>query len=181
MNRQYVHEFFSLSARLLDILACRKDPAGLTEGRVLMDGKAVTSDLRLSSAYVVQVNSSNAGTRLFIYLFFQTNCTKGSSWAVPNSMTHVLPGWRPDGNSVREREPSVQCQPAAGPKRALDWRKNHQSHFNHTRPGTGRLRRHQGAALPNWVAVLSALTEDRSRGRFFNFRQMKVQEEWNNL
>lgn len=39
---------------LLDIIAFRKDPAGLTEGRVLMDGKAVTSDLRLSSAYVVQ-------------------------------------------------------------------------------------------------------------------------------
>lgn len=39
---------------LLDVIACRKDPAGLMEGRVLVDGKVVTSDLRLSSAYVVQ-------------------------------------------------------------------------------------------------------------------------------
>ncbi|XP_037620517.1 broad substrate specificity ATP-binding cassette transporter ABCG2b isoform X1 [Sebastes umbrosus] len=39
---------------LLDVIAGRKDPAGLKEGKVLVDGKAVTTDLRLSSAYVVQ-------------------------------------------------------------------------------------------------------------------------------
>lgn len=39
---------------LLDVIAGRKDPAGLREGKVLVDGKVVTSDLRLSSAYVVQ-------------------------------------------------------------------------------------------------------------------------------
>ncbi|XP_061087902.1 broad substrate specificity ATP-binding cassette transporter ABCG2-like [Conger conger] len=39
---------------LLDVIAGRKDPAGLRSGQVLVDGKAVTSDLRLSSAYVVQ-------------------------------------------------------------------------------------------------------------------------------
>ncbi|XP_073326630.1 broad substrate specificity ATP-binding cassette transporter ABCG2b [Pagrus major] len=39
---------------LLDVIAGRKDPAGLQHGRVLVDGKVVTSELRLSSAYVVQ-------------------------------------------------------------------------------------------------------------------------------
>ncbi|XP_061840191.1 broad substrate specificity ATP-binding cassette transporter ABCG2b [Nerophis lumbriciformis] len=39
---------------LLDVIAGRKDPAGLRQGRVLVDGRPVTSDLRLSSAYVVQ-------------------------------------------------------------------------------------------------------------------------------
>ncbi|CAL9700073.1 unnamed protein product [Knipowitschia caucasica] len=39
---------------LLDVLAGRKDPQGLREGRVLVDGQPVTSELRLSSAYVVQ-------------------------------------------------------------------------------------------------------------------------------
>ncbi|XP_056136589.1 broad substrate specificity ATP-binding cassette transporter ABCG2b [Lampris incognitus] len=39
---------------LLDVIAGRKDPAGMRQGRVLIDGKAVTSDLRLMSAYVVQ-------------------------------------------------------------------------------------------------------------------------------
>ncbi|XP_008296258.1 broad substrate specificity ATP-binding cassette transporter ABCG2b [Stegastes partitus] len=39
---------------LLDVIAGRKDPAGLRQGTVLVDGKAVTSKLRLSSAYVVQ-------------------------------------------------------------------------------------------------------------------------------
>ncbi|XP_029292193.1 broad substrate specificity ATP-binding cassette transporter ABCG2b [Cottoperca gobio] len=39
---------------LLDVIAGRKDPAGLKQGQVLVDGKAVTTDLRLSSAYVVQ-------------------------------------------------------------------------------------------------------------------------------
>ncbi|GLD52122.1 broad substrate specificity ATP-binding cassette transporter ABCG2b [Lates japonicus] len=39
---------------LLDLIAGRKDPAGLRQGNVLVDGKTVTSDLRLSSAYVVQ-------------------------------------------------------------------------------------------------------------------------------
>ncbi|KAI3353341.1 hypothetical protein L3Q82_019881, partial [Scortum barcoo] len=39
---------------LLDVIAGRKDPAGLKQGTVLVDGKVVTSDLRLSSAYVVQ-------------------------------------------------------------------------------------------------------------------------------
>ncbi|XP_022071383.2 broad substrate specificity ATP-binding cassette transporter ABCG2b [Acanthochromis polyacanthus] len=39
---------------LLDVIAGRKDPAGLRQGIVLVDGKFVTSKLRLSSAYVVQ-------------------------------------------------------------------------------------------------------------------------------
>lgn len=39
---------------LLDVIAGRKDPAGLRQGCVLVDGKVVTSSLRLSSAYVVQ-------------------------------------------------------------------------------------------------------------------------------
>ncbi|XP_058495681.1 broad substrate specificity ATP-binding cassette transporter ABCG2b [Solea solea] len=39
---------------LLDVVAGRKDPAGLRQGKVLVNGKAVTSELRLSSAYVVQ-------------------------------------------------------------------------------------------------------------------------------
>ncbi|XP_022593790.1 ATP-binding cassette sub-family G member 2-like [Seriola dumerili] len=39
---------------LLDVIAGRKDPAGLRQGTVLVNGKAVTSELRLSSAYVVQ-------------------------------------------------------------------------------------------------------------------------------
>ncbi|XP_041789600.1 broad substrate specificity ATP-binding cassette transporter ABCG2b [Chelmon rostratus] len=39
---------------LLDVIAGRKDPAGLQQGKVLVDGKVVTSELRLSSAYVVQ-------------------------------------------------------------------------------------------------------------------------------
>lgn len=41
---------------LLDVIAGRKDPAGLRQGSVLVDGKPVTSDLRLISAYVVQVH-----------------------------------------------------------------------------------------------------------------------------
>lgn len=39
---------------LLDVIAGRKDPRGLREGSVLVDGRVVTSELRLSSAYVVQ-------------------------------------------------------------------------------------------------------------------------------
>nr|XP_057942876.1 broad substrate specificity ATP-binding cassette transporter ABCG2b isoform X2 [Doryrhamphus excisus]XP_057942881.1 broad substrate specificity ATP-binding cassette transporter ABCG2b isoform X2 [Doryrhamphus excisus]XP_057942889.1 broad substrate specificity ATP-binding cassette transporter ABCG2b isoform X2 [Doryrhamphus excisus] len=39
---------------LLDVIAGRKDPAGLRQGSVRVDGTLVTSDLRLSSAYVVQ-------------------------------------------------------------------------------------------------------------------------------
>ncbi|XP_023676244.2 broad substrate specificity ATP-binding cassette transporter ABCG2-like [Paramormyrops kingsleyae] len=39
---------------LLDVIAGRKDPHGLRSGQVLVDSKVVTSDLRLSSAYVVQ-------------------------------------------------------------------------------------------------------------------------------
>ncbi|XP_032417811.1 broad substrate specificity ATP-binding cassette transporter ABCG2b isoform X1 [Xiphophorus hellerii] len=39
---------------LLDVIAGRKDPAGLRQGIVRVNGKAVTSELRLSSAYVVQ-------------------------------------------------------------------------------------------------------------------------------
>ncbi|XP_034394319.1 broad substrate specificity ATP-binding cassette transporter ABCG2b [Cyclopterus lumpus] len=39
---------------LLDVIAGRKDPAGLKLGKVMVDGKAVSTELRLSSAYVVQ-------------------------------------------------------------------------------------------------------------------------------
>lgn len=41
--------------RLLDVIAGRKDPRGLRSGQVLVDNKLVTSELRLISAYVVQV------------------------------------------------------------------------------------------------------------------------------
>ncbi|KAL1005385.1 hypothetical protein UPYG_G00058400 [Umbra pygmaea] len=39
---------------LLDVIAGRKDPAGLKSGHVLVDGKMVDADLRMTSAYVVQ-------------------------------------------------------------------------------------------------------------------------------
>nr|XP_020444708.1 ATP-binding cassette sub-family G member 2-like [Monopterus albus] len=39
---------------LLDVIAGRKDPAGLRQGSILVNGRVVTSKLRLSSAYVVQ-------------------------------------------------------------------------------------------------------------------------------
>uniref|UniRef100_A0A6Q2Y0X8 ABC transporter domain-containing protein n=1 Tax=Esox lucius TaxID=8010 RepID=A0A6Q2Y0X8_ESOLU len=39
---------------LLDVIAGRKDPAGLKSGQVLVDGKMVDADLRLTSGYVVQ-------------------------------------------------------------------------------------------------------------------------------
>ncbi|XP_065107111.1 broad substrate specificity ATP-binding cassette transporter ABCG2c [Paramisgurnus dabryanus] len=39
---------------LLDVIAGRKDPKGLKSGQILVDNTIVTSDLRLSSAYVVQ-------------------------------------------------------------------------------------------------------------------------------
>ncbi|KAI7810530.1 broad substrate specificity ATP-binding cassette transporter ABCG2b [Triplophysa rosa] len=39
---------------LLDVIAGRKDPRGLRSGQVLVDNMVVTSELRLTSAYVVQ-------------------------------------------------------------------------------------------------------------------------------
>ncbi|KAK0145057.1 ATP-binding cassette sub-family G member 2 [Merluccius polli] len=39
---------------LLDVIAGRKDPAGLRQGTVFVDGRPVTNDLRLTSGYVVQ-------------------------------------------------------------------------------------------------------------------------------
>ncbi|CAL8330954.1 unnamed protein product [Lota lota] len=39
---------------LLDVIAGRKDPAGLRHGTVFVDGRPVTNNLRLTSAYVVQ-------------------------------------------------------------------------------------------------------------------------------
>ncbi|XP_029109854.1 broad substrate specificity ATP-binding cassette transporter ABCG2c [Scleropages formosus] len=39
---------------LLDVIAGRKDPKGLRSGQVMVENAVVTSDLRLSSAYVVQ-------------------------------------------------------------------------------------------------------------------------------
>jgi len=41
------------------VIAGRKDPRGLRSGQVLVDNKVVTSDLRLMSAYVVQVRMQN--------------------------------------------------------------------------------------------------------------------------
>lgn len=41
------------------MIAGRKDPRGLRSGQVLVDNKVVTSDLRLMSAYVVQVRMQN--------------------------------------------------------------------------------------------------------------------------
>lgn len=46
--------FLSL-IRLLDVIAGRKNPAGLRQGRVMVNGKVVTSKLGISSGYVVQV------------------------------------------------------------------------------------------------------------------------------
>lgn len=51
-----------MTHRLLDVIAGRKDPAGLRQGSVLVDGKVVTSKLRLSSAYVVQVRLTHIHT-----------------------------------------------------------------------------------------------------------------------
>lgn len=58
LNGEYdVHEYYfcCLSIRLLDVIAGRKNPVGLKQGHVLVDGKVVTPELRLSSGYVVQV------------------------------------------------------------------------------------------------------------------------------
>ena len=55
--------------RLLDVVAGRKDPAGLRQGKVLIDGKAVISELRLSSAYVVQVDKYKH-TQVFFLLHY---------------------------------------------------------------------------------------------------------------
>ncbi len=46
--------------RLLDVIAGRKDPKGLKSGQVLVDNTIVTSDLRLCSAYVVQVGRQHS-------------------------------------------------------------------------------------------------------------------------
>ncbi len=46
--------------RLLDVIAGRKDPKGLKSGQVLVDNTIVTSDLRLCSAYVVQVRGQHS-------------------------------------------------------------------------------------------------------------------------
>lgn len=51
-------ELLNISFRLLDVIAGRKDPKGLQSGRVLVDNNLVTSDLRLCSAYVVQVGEN---------------------------------------------------------------------------------------------------------------------------
>lgn len=45
----------SLSLRFLDILAARKDPAGLS-GEVLIDGAPQPPNFKCLSGYVVQVN-----------------------------------------------------------------------------------------------------------------------------
>lgn len=56
--------------RLLDVIAGRKDPAGLRQGTVRVNGKAVTSELRLSSAYVVQVGKDTCKVPYLITLVF---------------------------------------------------------------------------------------------------------------
>lgn len=54
---QHLHEYYFCSpVRLLDVIAGRKNPAGLKQGLVMVDGKEVSSELRLISAYVVQVH-----------------------------------------------------------------------------------------------------------------------------
>lgn len=64
------HSFCSLPVRLLDVIAGRKNPVGLKQGLVLVDGRAVTSELRLSSAYVVQVHIKNKATQYCdVFLF----------------------------------------------------------------------------------------------------------------
>lgn len=63
---------FSVFARLLDVLAGRKDPAGLRQGTVLVDGKTVTSDLRLRSAYVVQVHIYTGIHTNIFFVYLQT-------------------------------------------------------------------------------------------------------------
>jgi len=40
---------------MLDVLACRKDPAGV-EGTLLVDGHEVPKHLKLMTGYVVQVS-----------------------------------------------------------------------------------------------------------------------------
>ena len=43
--------------RLLDVLAQRKDPFGLKDGLVLLNGEKPPNDFRLMSGYVVQVGA----------------------------------------------------------------------------------------------------------------------------
>lgn len=47
-----------LFVRLLDVIAGRKDPKGLRSGQVLVDSEIVNADMRMRSAYVVQVRCS---------------------------------------------------------------------------------------------------------------------------
>jgi len=39
----------------MDVLAQRKDPSGMKQGHVLLDGEPAPKDIRLISGYVVQV------------------------------------------------------------------------------------------------------------------------------
>lgn len=57
-------------------------------------------------------------------------------------LTHVSPGRHPDGDSVCEREPPVQRQPAAKPETSLVCRQKQESWRHLTRPWTRRLCKH---------------------------------------
>lgn len=51
------------------MIAGRKNPAGLKQGLVMVDGKGVTSELRLISAYVVQVDAKKKQKHNILMIF----------------------------------------------------------------------------------------------------------------
>ena len=54
--------------RLLDVLAQRKDPRGLKNGVVLLNGERPPADFRLMSGYVVQVRNNNGNNSFYNFL-----------------------------------------------------------------------------------------------------------------
>ena len=85
--------------RLLDVLAQRKDPAGLTDGLVLLDRNKLPENFRLISGYVVQVRFFSFSTcikfcyfktlffaMIFIYLLEVLFQISNSKW---NKQNHL--------------------------------------------------------------------------------------------
>jgi len=67
------------------VIAGRKDPKGLKSGQVLVDNAIVTSDLRLCSAYVVQVRRQNS-----LWLFKAEDPTLCMFCKIPLFVKHFL-------------------------------------------------------------------------------------------
>lgn len=70
-----------LLKRLLDILAKRKDPKGLKDGKVLYNGDKPPSNLRLMSGYVVQVNSFPS---ISVYYIFRMTDNTHKAFIAPS-------------------------------------------------------------------------------------------------